>query len=203
VAGLRRERRLVIDALREDGTRDTSYGRRGRASVELTVGPDEDLSDPVAAVLADGDVALATDSFENFSTDLLIARFTSDGTPSASFGGGDGWRRFDVSEVDVPLTIAPLRNGGMVIGGFVGDGFFDHEPSHLLLVGLRADGQRWRSFGSNGVVRNDLGIKGTESTGASAAWHAIAVGQHLVVAGHGGRDAVVARFEANGRHSRH
>lgn len=142
--------------------------------------------------MSDGDVAVATDIFDEnkFTTDLVVARFTRNGGRDADFGGGDGWTRIDVANIEVALSIAPLSGGRMVVGGFASDDFFDPDSgSDLLLVGLCADGHRWSAFGTNGVVRTDLGFAGD----VSASDVVVHEGK-LVVVGQAARDMLVARF---------
>lgn len=141
-------------------------------------------------MLADGDIAFATDVFRpNFTTDLIVARFNADGSRAADFGGGDGWRMLDAAPIEVALTIAPGPKGGMILGGFASDSFFDEERGELLLVGLRTDGRRWANFGDGGVVRTDLGFQ--SSVFAS---HAVVHDGKLVVVGQVRRNMLVARF---------
>lgn len=191
IAGVRDGRRLVIDALRLSGARDNGFGNNGRASIAIDAQSGDDVGNPAVAVLANGDVAYATDVFDgnDFTTDLIVARFTASGHARAAFGGGDGWRRVDVAAVEVALTVAPLPSGGLVLGGFAGDDFFDDQPSDLLLVALRPDGRLRKGFGNNGVRRTDLGMSGDV-----AAFAALARDGRLTVAGRAGSDMLVARF---------
>lgn len=154
-------------------------------------GPSDDISDPTVAVLADGDIAFATDVFRpNFTTDMIVARFNADGSRATEFGGGDGWRILENSPIEVALTIAPLPGGGMILGGFASDSFFDHKPGELLLVALRPAGQLWKAFGNGGVVRTNLGFQSDVSDA-----YAVVHDGKLLVAGQARRDMLVARFD--------
>lgn len=192
VVGARNDRRLVVDALRSNGTMDPSFGSGGRASVAIGTSAGDDVASPTVSVMSNGDIAIATDVFDedSFTTDLVVARFTSNGSRDAGFGGGDGWTRMDLANIEVALSIAPLSGGRMIISGFASDDFFDLDAqSDLLLVGLRANGQRWTAFGAGGVVRTDLGLAGDVS-----ASDAVVHNGKLVVAGQAARDMLVARF---------
>lgn len=192
VAGVRHDRRFVVDALREDGTRDRAFGVDGRGTIRIRTGPNDDLSYPRVAVLADGDIAIASDVFDenSFTTDLVLARLTAYGKPDSAFGGGDGWRHFNIGAIDVATAIAPLAGGGFVVSGFVGDDpFGDGGTTEMLLVALKANGELWRAFGDDGVVLTDLGARGKVTANA-----AVIVAGKLVVAGQAGGNMMVARF---------
>lgn len=190
VAGVRNNRRLVIDALRLDGRRDATFGVNGRSSIAFGAAPGDDIGVPHGVIASDGDVVVATDVRSGLSAaDLLVARFDADGRPALSFGGGDGWRRVDIGPIDQETAVAALPGGKVVVGGFVLQDFFGHTNSQMFLVGLRADGSKWRAFGDDGVVRSDFGLERNVLL-----FDAVFTDGSLVVAGEAKNDFMVARF---------
>ena len=185
-------------ALAASGELDRSFSGDGVQLIDfghgsvLVASPDDDLSNPTAALARNGDIVLATDASDpDFATDAIVARFTAAGKVRRTFGGGDGWRKYDVAPVDLPMFIVPLDGGQFVVGGFVGPGFFVHDAdSEVFLLALRADGSRWKQFGRNGLVRTGLGYRNDVT-----ALTAVANGARLIVAGSARRDVLVAAFQ--------
>lgn len=172
--------KLIIDALLPDGSRDTAFGRDGRARMRMDI-PSGDLIVGAATVLPGGAIAVAGE-IGFFSSDAMVARFTADGRADREFGGGDGWRRFDLGPVDSVFTVAGLPSGRLVVvGGVFQDRFGDDTRTDPFLAALRRDGRFWRSFGDCGVVRDDFGGRSASATDA-----AVVDGKLVVVGGRNG-----------------
>ena len=193
VAGTRGKQRFVLEAFLPNGARDESYGSRGRATVVVGL-RDEDqaiFGSSAATVLADGRVVLAGQRDIWFVSDAIVARFTEDGRPDSTFGGGDGWREIDVGNIDNPSSIVGLAGGRMIVVGTVAEDRFAHDLStDLMLVGLRSDGRLWRRLGGTGVVRTDFGRPRDTVRGHDA----VLTGDTLVVVGTSNTNMLIARF---------
>ncbi|MBA2488734.1 MAG: hypothetical protein H0V36_05335 [Chloroflexi bacterium] len=94
VIGSERNPKLIIHGLLPDGSPDRALGRDGRAAMPIDI-PNGELIVDAATVLPSGAVVVAGE-IGIFSSDAFVARFTADGQPHGSYGGGDGWRRFDI-----------------------------------------------------------------------------------------------------------
>ncbi len=184
--GSEREK-LFLDALLRDGSRDTTFGRDGRARMRIDV-PAGDLIVSAATVLPGGAIAVAGE-IGFFSSDALVARFTADGRPDLTFGGGDGWRRFDLGPVDSVFNVVGLPHGRLaVVGGVFQDRFGDDTRTELFVAALCPDGRFWRAFGTDGVVRGNLGGRSASATDA------VVVKGRLVVVGGRAGDMFAARY---------
>ncbi len=94
----------------------------------------------------------------SFDSDVLVARFTPDGRPDRSFGGGDGWRTFHLGNIDSARALEVKPNGRVIVTGSVAQDVFGDEPSEDLFIAvLKPDGRLLRSFGDGGLVRDDFG----------------------------------------------
>lgn len=185
--GSEREK-LFVDALLSDGSRDMSFGRRGRARMSIDI-PAGDLIVSTATVLPGG--AIAVGGYTGFfSSDALVARFTADGLPDPTFGGGDGWRRFDLGPVDIISSIVGLPKGRLAVVGSVLRHRFGHDDARveLFVAALCPDGQFWRAFGTDGVVRGNLGGRSAVATDA------VVVKGKLIVVGGRDSDMFAARY---------
>ncbi len=179
---------LFVDALLRDGSRDMSFGQRGRARMSIDI-PAGDLIVEAATVLPGG--AIAVGGYTGFfSSDALVARFTADGRPDLSFGGGDGWRRFDLGPVDIISSIVGLPKGRLAVVGSVLRHRFGHDDARkeLFVAALCPDGRFWRAFGTDGVVRGNLGGRSAVATDA------VVVKGKLIVVGGRDSDMFAARY---------
>jgi len=159
LAGIRGNSRFVVDAFSMRGRRDTSFGQRGRASIEITH-DEEALRSPLVGVAPDGSIFLVSDLREGLSSmDIVVAKLAADGTPEPNFGGARGWRRYDVGYFDVRTAVTVLPDGNVIVAGFILQDLFGHDHSEALLLGLRPDGNMWRAFGDEGVIRTDFGLE--------------------------------------------
>lgn len=155
--------KLIIDALLPDGSPDREFGLDGRARMPIDV-PSGELIVNGATVLRNGAVAVAGE-IGFFESDAFVARFGAGGRPDGAFGGGDGWRLFDLGPVDATFGVVGLSRGRLVVfGGIFQDRIDASEHTDVFLAGLRRDGRFWRRSGDGGIVRDDYGL-GKDSIG--------------------------------------
>ncbi|NUS80521.1 MAG: DUF11 domain-containing protein [Streptomyces sp.] len=133
-----------------DGTLDTGFGGGdGRVFTDFG-GPDEARD---VAVQPDGRIVAAGTS----GGQVALARYNADGTPDASFGGGDGQVSTDPApesqeEGGDGRALALQPDGRIVVGGEVGTTRFD-----FVLLRYTASGALDTSFSGDGIERTDLG----------------------------------------------
>lgn len=199
--------------LRADGSRDTSFGEAdavtGRSGyVRLDIGgPNLHDNAYAMAVQRDGRIVLAgtTPVFhDGFNyNQVAIARFTADGVPDTTFGGGDGVVVLDPffgAAGDILTTIVldqagnPGADGRIVIGGHT------FSRNCAFLARITATGAVDTSFGQDGrVILADANTGGVRSGMSSLADARFTADGRIVALGTGGdRGFAVMRFGANG-----
>ena len=195
---------LAVHAVDESGHVDTSFGSNGRAQIELAPAGGEFLSvgGNALKVFNDGTIAVGGSVGPFFDAGAFVARFTADGRPLASFGGGDGFRTFGIRDASVG-GLVELPGGRIAVVGSVLRYFTDDDPqfvsSDVLVLALESDGSFWRTFANNGRFRTHFGHWRWDVTGRDAA----VVDGRLVVIGSGNGngvssgDVMVVRFLLN------
>jgi uncharacterized delta-60 repeat protein len=79
---------------------------------------------------------------------ILVARLGTDGTPDATFGGGDGVATIDLGKPYQSAGAVALTPGGRIVtAGYVSVG----TTSNMVVVRSKADGSPDLAFGRNGV----------------------------------------------------
>jgi uncharacterized delta-60 repeat protein len=145
------DRRLFLVRYMADGRLDTSFGTDGFTILYNVLGEE-------IAVQPDGKiVAVATN--EAWS-ELLVARFLTDGTLDPSFDadgiatvdiGGEPYQYAHALAVAADGAIAVVASNGFLSGA---------DESNMVVVRLRADGRLDTTFGPDGMVTPDLGAAG-------------------------------------------
>lgn len=130
---------LALVQLNGNGSLDASFGRSGKAVVNLA-----EASEATAiAVQKDGKIIVGGFIYTN-NSDFLLLRFKKDGTLDRSFGkNGIATQDFEQG-FDLIASIAIQNDGKILAGGDTEAGF--------PLVRYNANGQPDRSFGKNGRV---------------------------------------------------
>ena len=127
------------------GNLDTSFGDGGHGGLGRNTAFGNAL-----AQQADGKLLLAGQDTNIMTPAALIARFTQDGALDASWGDA-GVARIDWGTgYDNAKAIAVLPDGKVLVAGKT-------NQRGVLLSRLNADGSQDMAFGSDGVVKRDLG----------------------------------------------
>ena len=177
---------VPASALTGSGYLDSTFSGDGRTTVNVS---GDDTGEAVA-IQADGKIVVVGSS--SGGTDIAVARFATDGTLDATFGGGDGIVVTDINGDDAAYTVAIQTNQKIVVGGF-SDGTVD-----AAVVRYDTDGTPDTSFGGGdgiataaigqGSIVYDLAIQGDGAIVAAGA--ATPDGIKGV--------ALVARFDSSG-----
>ena len=182
------------------GGLDNAFGGGGRVTRQFGLGGHEGSSHAFAmAVAPDGRVVIggmATD--EQMHPAFLAARFTPDGRADETFGAG-GRIMLQAGTGILPYSqgtaVAVAPDGGIVLAGNATD-----SPAHsaVALVRLLPDGTPDPAFGTDGVVRAQLG----SDTSQALALDIDAAGRILVAGdaddGNGRPALSIARFSPSG-----
>jgi uncharacterized delta-60 repeat protein len=150
-AGTGFETRLAIARLTPSGALDTSFGQGGGIRLDnIDVGGTDTLS----GVTIDGaDRPVAVGSSANgglaFPTQWIVARYTTAGSPDASFGGGDGFDTLDlrgVASADIAEDVQLDSRGRIVVGGRTRPEPGDNATFDFAAARWTPAGQRDTSF---------------------------------------------------------
>ncbi|MGE0028207.1 MAG: hypothetical protein AB7O78_04465 [Thermoleophilia bacterium] len=111
---------ILVARFLADGQPDPSFAGDGTATMDLggvDIGWD-------VALQPDGRIVVAglTARDDASPGDMAVARLMPDGTPDASFGGGDGWTARDVGGDDTAYAVSLRPDGRIVLAGDSGVG---------------------------------------------------------------------------------
>ncbi|HET9532123.1 MAG TPA: hypothetical protein VFQ92_17315 [Blastocatellia bacterium] len=173
-----------------DGTPDFSFGSGGTVITDFG-GNDRSQS---MVLQPDGKIVMAgfSSAFPDFN--FALARYDANGSLDLSFGsGGKVVTDFDI--VDQANSLALQSNGKILVAGFVHH-TIDGLNSDFAVARYNADGQLDHTFGSNGLIKTDLG--GTDRSNAIA----VQSDDRIIVAGScsisSNIDFVLARYNSDG-----
>ena len=133
-----------IVAIHTDGTVDTSFGKKGIASIA-----DPFIVDPGKRIVSVANSFYDTD--ENGETALtpgVVSVYTAHAKPDTSFNH-KGTATFSIPDSDLPVTAMLSQADGKVV--LIGT---SDNPQNFALVRFTAAGSLDSSFGSGGVVRS-------------------------------------------------
>jgi uncharacterized delta-60 repeat protein len=168
------------------GDVDTSYGQGGAAIAEFG----HNAFGNALVVQPDGKVVVVGTGISTFATtsDVVLARFTSQGALDSSFGAGSGKVQPDFGHDETGYGAVLQPDGKILVGG---DTSTTGGGSDLLVTRFDADGSLDATFGSGGAAHPDFG--GLEFGRAIA----LAPDGSIYIAGYTGsslEDSVVARL---------
>ncbi|CAA9510469.1 MAG: hypothetical protein AVDCRST_MAG12-3190 [uncultured Rubrobacteraceae bacterium] len=150
-----------------DGTLDEGFGG-GDGTVAVGFG--ERTSEEVTALAMQGDNIVAAG---DTSVGVALARFLPDGTPDATFGGGDGKLTANLGTYGRAKDLAVLPDGRLMVAGYAG------YVNDFMLARFRPDGAIDKSFGGgDGRLRTGF-ARGTNDFG----WSLVVKGSRAIVAG--------------------
>ncbi len=134
---------LAVRRFNGDGSPDAGFGTGGKATV--VVGGYYPLGASVALVPGSDNIVVAGFS----DTDLVLARYKSDGTPDATFGSG-GKVRIDTGSVGAIVFDMAIQPDGRIV--LAGKSYVSSEATGYDVVVLRynANGSLDTTFGSGG-----------------------------------------------------
>jgi uncharacterized delta-60 repeat protein len=176
-----------------NGTLDDTFSGNGLAITDFT--PKEDFANGVA-VQADGKIVVAGPAgVGGVNPRFAVARYNSDGTLDATFGG-DGRVTTDVTpKTDWANGIVIRGDGSIVVAGVFGSG---SANSKFGLVCYNSDGTLDTGFGGDGKVATDITLKQDQAIGVAlqADGKVVAAG----IAGQGGANPRfgLARYNSDG-----
>jgi len=175
---------LLLVQLDDFGALDPTFGVGGTATPDPTGGADRAWA---ATLLPDGRLVVAGEA----NGDVLVGRFSTAGTPDASFGTG-GFVIRDVGGTDVGRDVRVRADGAVFVAGTTtagsgGDGF---------VLALDANGNSLAGFGASGLSLSSLaGNDGFVGLDLDRSGRAVASGWLM---GPGDEDVLLARFTSAG-----
>ncbi len=182
-----------------DGSRDATFGERGRVTTDFT--PGDDLAQGIA-LQADGKIVVAGFSRGGFA----LARYEADGTPDATFGtNGTVTDPGTAGPGDAASDVEILSDGKILIAGSNGTGGCESCGSDMstsfALMRFNVDGTIDTTFEDQGLVLTAVSAKDDAVSDL-----AVQTDGRIVVAGvsrqrrGGGGDSrfALARYDADG-----
>jgi len=134
---------IMMSRYNSDGSPDLTYGTNGIVLSDFFGGIE---SYGPTAIQLDNKVVVAGYINNNVGSDVLLARYNTDGTPDPTFGTG-GAIIADFEPSDYPQTIA-IGNGGKILMGEVG-----YTASYQLVIVVAR-------FNSNGSIDSSFALNG-------------------------------------------
>jgi uncharacterized delta-60 repeat protein len=178
---------LALARFNPDGTVDTTFGTGGRV-VDVVAGTD-DLAYGVA-LQSDGKIVAAGARLDlaGFSTDMVLARYNTDGSPDSSFDL-DG-RAIVKNAAGEDVEVA--SDGRILVAGW--------GAGKLAVFQYTAAGNLDARFGRAGIATADLGADGASASSIEIQrdGEIVVAGSTLTTNASTSEDFVVARFNPNG-----
>ncbi len=172
------------------GRLDPSFGNGGVVTLDLSGSAmssgSSDAQANAVAIQADGKIVIAG-SFtpSGGSTQLLVARFSSDGRLDRNFDA-DGLATIGSSDLVNANAVALQGDGKIVVAGGASDTDFG-------VARFNANGSVDQTFGNSGVVTTFLNDAGANATGV-----VLQPDGKIVVAGYAGEGIAVVRYTSRG-----
>ena len=148
-----------------DGSLDPTFDGDGKVTTDFASSHDQGFA---VALQGDGKIVVAGEAFISSDGEVAVARYNTDGSLDATFGGGDGkvTTNLDPVENDAALAVAIQTDGKIVAGGYVRRNLFDPGyPADFAVARFNADGSPDVNFGVGGSVTTDIESDSDEAYG--------------------------------------
>ena len=165
-AGQGWDTKFALARYNSDGTLDASFGVRGKVTTGFTSGSD---SASGVAIQADGKIVVVgrdgSGRLARSDTKFALARYNSDGTLDATFGG-DGKVTTDFTPWgDGASGVAIQADGRIVVAGTAAGQRY--EDTKFALARYNSDGTLDATFGADGKVMTDFTPRGDGAAGVA------------------------------------
>ncbi|HEY0427641.1 MAG TPA: FG-GAP-like repeat-containing protein [Pyrinomonadaceae bacterium] len=174
---------ITIARCNRNGSPDTSFGTNG--VVITNISPRSDFTNAVA-LQPDGKIVVAGESMvidgKGYYFEIVVARYTADGTQDSTFGGGLVRTLISANSVINDVAIQP--DGKILIAGGNGNSF--------LLMRFNSNSTRDATFGTNGVAQS-MPVGGTTAYAMG-----LQTDGKIVLAGDTQTDGILARYNPDG-----
>jgi uncharacterized delta-60 repeat protein len=148
---------IMMSRYNANGSPDLAYGTNGIVLSDFFGGSE---SYGPTAIQLDNKVLVAGYINNNVGTDLLLARYNTDGSPDATFGTG-GAIMADFEPSDYPQTIA-IGNDGKILIGEVG--YTASFQLVIVVARFNSNGSIDSSFAQNGQMTLSIGVEAFPGT---------------------------------------
>lgn len=138
-----------VSRYNSDGSLDSSFDFDGQAFVPIN----DTFLCVAIAIQADGNIVVAGDRFGGPLRGFSAARFNSDGSMDASFGGNGRVVTDMGTTIYRATSIAVQADGKIIVGGNI----FTGESTDFALIRYTADGSLDTSFDGDGRVTTSVG----------------------------------------------
>jgi uncharacterized delta-60 repeat protein len=141
---------FVVARLNANGSIDNSFGTNGFYT--KSIGVNDFFGD--LQIADNGDLLISGNSGDSESSSLSLIRLNSSGTENLQFGN-QGIVLTNVSSRYNHAGKLTLQNNKIVVSG---DAYSTETGNEIILVRYKHNGSLDNSFGTNGVVKTDLGF---------------------------------------------
>ncbi|QNK77968.1 T9SS type A sorting domain-containing protein [Winogradskyella sp. PAMC22761] len=138
------DRDFALTQYDSNGALDTSFGTNGITTLDIN---NQDDRANQSALQSDGKIITVGEG-RNTTTDIIIARFNSNGILDNSYGV-NGIFTYDSGDGDFAKSIAVLPDNKVIIGSRIFQNY--------VIMKITETGSLDNSFGTNGIVTTDLG----------------------------------------------
>lgn len=149
-----------------NGSLDTTFGNNGIVITNL--GGNYDNAYDLAIDMVNG-ILVAGSTISSGDEDMVVAKYTSNGTLDTTFDNGDGIVTISLgSNSDISYSLSLQPNGGIVLGGSQGN-FGSKQFATVRLIGLQPTAANASISGkvtsSNGIGISQVRVSLTDSQG--------------------------------------
>jgi uncharacterized delta-60 repeat protein len=178
------------------GTLDTTFGSGGLLDFNAAANPSGTSQANAVLVQPDGKVLIAGYAFGPGSSNLLVMRLDTDGTPDGSFGTGGVTRTAIGTSEDIANAMVRQPDGRIVIAGST----YLAGQRDFALARYTSAGVLDPTFGTGGVVSTGVGPSDDYAYAlALMPWgRLIAAGSARVTVGQSPTDMAVVAYNTNG-----
>jgi serralysin len=136
-----------------DGTLDTTFNSRGQVVTNFPV-PAQTIN--AITIQSDGKIVVAGSASTSKDVDIMLARYTPDGSLDSAFGT-DGFILTDLGKYETPKALLSQADGRLLVAGSKKNGVLEYYESDIFIVGYHSDGSLDEKFGEAGKVITSFG----------------------------------------------
>lgn len=181
---------LSLTSAAQPGSLDLTYGTAGIATI---AGVSSEEAGSSLAIQQDQKTVVAGYVYDGDTTEMLVARFNTDGTLDNSFNGTGTLRVPIAGSAAWAKGVVIQPDQRIVVAGTASDA---DELGDAMIARINTDGSMDASFGSGGVVTTSFGPVGVDMSGL-----ALQTDGKLLVVGTllgSGTDVLLLRYNVNG-----
>ena len=188
-------RQTLLMRYNSDGSLDTGFGNSGVIFAQV-LGSSNSIFRAIA-LQPNGKIVLGGAADFGNGDELVIARFTTDGVPDASFGAG-GFVTVSLPGFGAYIDAIELQADGKIVAGGSVNNDVQFMGYAFVLARFNVDGTLDSSFGSAGIVTTDIVPGGGYNSLEQLNDICLQANGKIVATGYSDTNAVALRYTSNG-----